>query len=405
MNTVSNRFYIQCMEDGSSLHGQLLSDKSLTQAWSGTAAVPDWAGTPANRPLIWVDLLNGSAKVTPDSGGTWWYNGSKIKFSSTQTSTVIGTKTYYGYKSVDGTAADEGNFADMFFLTGKDSTSADPLNGSPAIGITDNLASSDNVDVDSITYQGAYSIGGAQVGFSCTATVKITGISSSGIFGIIEFIGSNIITEKNQTVYMVGRLFDASGAPIASGFTTQWYKDGVSIGNGTQITVGGVTYQNGKTVNEADVTDNTVIECAFSYVSGGATLTYSAFENIDDQTDPEQMYIQHNGAYDNAETLKQGGSVTWNVWVGTQTDSTVDTSWQTFYMKLLNAQGNVVKTSISGLPDVVSDPDSPYYDEWRQMSVDSTSHKAYVAITYDIVKQNFSGYMTAIVLAEKTQQS
>ena len=82
MSTVSNRFYVECIDDGATLHGQLLSNKSLTQAWTGTTAVPNWT-TAANQPTIYVDLLDGNTSVEPDSGGTWYYNGVALEFDST----------------------------------------------------------------------------------------------------------------------------------------------------------------------------------------------------------------------------------------------------------------------------------------------------------------------------------
>ena len=78
MSTVSNRFYVEAIDDGSTLHGQLLSTKALTQAWNGSAAIPDWTQA-ANQPIVFVDLLSGSQKVTPDAGGTWYYNNQEIE--------------------------------------------------------------------------------------------------------------------------------------------------------------------------------------------------------------------------------------------------------------------------------------------------------------------------------------
>ena len=59
MSTISNRFFIEAIDDGSTLHGSLLSTKPLTQALvSSGAAVPDWT-VAANQPIVYVDLING----------------------------------------------------------------------------------------------------------------------------------------------------------------------------------------------------------------------------------------------------------------------------------------------------------------------------------------------------------
>lgn len=384
MSRVSNRFYVEALEDGSTLHGQLLSTHALSQAWSGTAAVPNWT-VAANQPIIYVDLLSGTTKVTPDAGGTWYYNNTEIQWASDSATAV----------STDGRFQKVSNYP----------------SGSPtaAIKIIANLAASDNVNTDTITYVGSYTVGGAPVGFSMTTFVRITSISSTGIFGMIEFIGSNIVTEKNQVVRMYGRLYDASGTEISgTAFSTVWKKDGVTLGNGSSATVDGVTYQNYMQISESDITDNSVVECTFTYVTNvdgtQTTLTFKTFENVDDQTDLEQMYIQYNGGNDTSAALKSGQSITWDIWMGTQDSPAVDTSWDTFYVKLLSSDGTVVTDAITGIPQVVSsDPSSPYYG-FRQLVWDGSA--AHITITYAIVTSaTFGRYLTGIVLAEKADSS
>jgi hypothetical protein len=214
-------------------------------------------------------------------------------------------------------------------------------------------------------------LGGSPIGFSVSTFIRITGISSAGIFGFIEFVGSNIVTEKNQVVTMYARLFSADGNEItatASGspFSTAWKMNNASIGAGGDVTVNGQTYHNAKQVSESQITDNSIIECDFSYITTidgtSTTLTYTTFENVDDQTDLEQMYIQYNGGNDTSATLKKGGQpITWNIWMGTQDDPTVDTSWNEFYVKLLDSDGNVVNNTITGIPSEITDPSDDHY--------------------------------------------
>ena len=385
MSRVSNRFFVEAIEDGSTLHGQLLSNHALTQAWTGSAAVPDWTQS-ANQPIIYVDLLSGNTKVSPDAGGKWYYNGTEITWVDSSATAV----------STDGRFQKVANYP----------SSSNPTD---AIKIIANLASSSNVDTDVIAFAGSYTIGGAPIDFRVATNIRITGITSNGIFGFIEFLNSNVVTEKNQVVKMYARLFSADGTEIvATGngtpFSTTWKKDNTSIGNGASVSYGGNTYYNGKEVNESAITDNSVIECDFSYVVSidgtSTTLEYKAFENIDDQTDYEQLYIQYDGANNTSATLKSG-SITWKIWMGTQTDPTVDTSWDTFYVKLLNSNGGVVLDDISGIPNVVSDSPSSEYYGFRELTLDN-ENKAEVTITYNLVKSSlFNKYLTGIVLAEK----
>lgn len=386
MSSVSNRFYVEAINDSSTLHGQLLSTKALTQAWTGSAAVPNWSQA-ENQPIVYVDLLNGNTKVSPDSGGTWYYNNAPIEWASSSATAV----------STDGRFQKVNNYPSIAAPTA-------------AIKIIDNLAGDGNVNTDSISYSGTFTIGGAPVGFSVATFVRITSVSSQGIFGFIEFVGSNIVTEKNQVVTMFPRLFGADGNEItATGtgtpFSTAWKMNNTSIGNGETKIVGGQTYYNAKQISEANIVDNSIIECTFTYVINvdgtQTTLTYTTFENVDDQTDLEQMYIQYNGANETSAALKRDTSITWNIWMGTQDDPTVDTSWQTFYVKLLNSAGNVVLDNISGIPNAITTVGDPHYG-YRDLSGTWDGSAVHITITYDIVKSStFGKYLTGIVLAEK----
>jgi hypothetical protein len=168
MSTVSNRFYVEAIDDGSTLHGQLLSTKALTQAWNGSASIPDWTQA-ANQPIVFVDLLSGTQKVSPDAGGTWYYNNQEITWADSSATAI----------STDGRFQKVNNY---------------PTSGSPtaAIKIIANIASASNVNTDSISYSGQYTIGGSPIEFNLSTLVKITSASANSVFGFIEFVGSNI---------------------------------------------------------------------------------------------------------------------------------------------------------------------------------------------------------------------
>ena len=390
MSSVSNRFYVEAIDDGTTLHGQLLSTKSLSQAWTnGNVAVPSWT-TPANQPTVYVDLMCGASKVTPDEGGTWYYNGNPIAWASSSATAT----------STDGLFQKVNNYPNS-------------TNPTAAIKIIGNIASSTNVNTDSLTYSGTYTLQGSPIGFSVSTLIKITGISSAGIFGFIEFVGSNVVTEKNQNITMYARLFNANGEELvavsnSNPFSTTWKMNNTSKGAGTDVTIGGATYYNAKQINESNITDNSVIECTFSYttmIDGvSTTLTYKAYESIDDQTDYEQMYIQYSGGSDTAATLKPNGTITFDIWMGTQDDPKVDTSWTDFYVKLLGADGTVINSNISGVPNVISSQSDPHYG-WRDISGDGSV--AHITLTYAIVHDSatFKNYLTGIVLAEKQESA
>ena len=378
MSTVSNKIYVQAIDDGSTLHAQLLSTQPLSQAYTPSGCVPNWSNvqSPDIRPIIYLDLIHGTDKVKADAGGTWTYNGSPIEFNSSS----------------------------PFELVTNYPTSANPT---PAIRIKGNLANSDNVDTDSIGYTGSYTLSGKAISFTLTTFVRITGITANGIFGQIIFTdSSNIITEKNQNKVMYGRLYDASGNEIDHTlYTTIWQINDGGTSAGTDI--GG--YHEAFTVNEADITDNAVIRCIFSYTVPGTTtlLRFNAYETIDDQTDPEQMYIQ-SVVTTSAGTavpdgggmeLHQGQQVEFRFWMGTMTNPTPDASWKDFYIRLHKSDGTIVTTSF---PDAtINDVNASYGTGYRKVDWDASNNYASIIFTYDRVKESFDKYLTGYIKATK----
>ena len=351
MSTVSNRFYVTAIDDGTTLHGALQSTKPLSQAWTGSAAVPDWANAD-NRPVIYLTLMEGSSYVLPESVYKWKYNGVEIDFS-------------------------QGVFEKVTYIPQGYSSAV------PAIRINQNMASSENVDVDIISFEGSYEMAGAQVGFSASATIRITTVTSGGLFGIIEFDGEKNITEKGQQIRMFGTLFDGSGNEITSGYTAAFY-----LNDENNLIKTTTPLDRFAVVNEGDIVDSAVIICKFTYSENGQT--YTAYDTIDDQQDPEFMYIQYNGANGNAASLKKGETVTFNIWMGLTNDSAVEQGWM-FKLKVLNANGEVNAAQFNDIPNADD-------DGWRALQV--VQGKASVAVSYDTTKA-LGNYMTGLILAEK----
>ena len=108
--------------------------------------------------------------------------------------------------------------------------------------------------------------------------------------------------------------------------------------------------------------------------------------------DNEFMYIQYNGANGNAASLRKGGDpATFAIWIGKNNDPTVDQTFAYFQVKLLNGSGSVILTDYTsqGIANPVntSDPSNPNYG-WRPLDVSSATHKAGLAVTYEIVAAN-----------------
>lgn len=361
MSQISNRFYVTALEDGTTLHGNLASDRALTQAWNGTTAVPNWAD-PNEQPTIYLTLLSGATLVAPASGYKWYYNGTEISDSDSRFQKTTKSVTYAGQTVT-----------------------------MPALKIVANLASSSNVDVDMITFKGSYVINGSGIEFSCDAQVRISAITANGKLGVINFVnGVSDITEAGQVITMYGMLYNADGQ-AANGVTTKWYLNDSSTPTIGQTISG---YTNAYQVGASQVVDHATIRCEFYDASNN--LLYTSYAGIDDMQDPEFMYIQYNGNNGNAASLRKDETASFQIWVGKRDDASVlgGTSTPTYpiiKVQLLNGGGSVIMTT--GLATNIPDPDA---NGWRTLPM--SGGKGSITPHYDTVNGNGKN-ITGIVIA------
>lgn len=360
MSNISNHFFLNVIDDGTTLHGNLSSEIPLAQAWNGASAVPDWTVS-TNQPLIYLTLLNGKNLVAPTTT-TWYYNGVDVSSDS------------------------------RFEITTRNVTYNGTTLAMPALRIVSNLASSANKDIDVITLEGTYEIDGNGIDFTATAQIRISGIEANGYIGLINFVnGISDITDKGQVITMYGRLYDPDGQSDSS-VTTKWYLNDSTTGtNGASKTVDSTTYANAYQVEEEDVVDHATIRCEF-YKDGN--IVYTAYASVDDMQDPEFMYIQYNGNNGNAASLRKGDSATFEIWVGTRDDASVlggttNPTYPNFKIQLLDGSGSVITADIPGLPTADS-------NGWRSFT--HSEGKISLTLVYDIVN-TYGKNMTGIVVA------
>lgn len=391
MSTISNKFFIQILEDGSSLHGQLLSTITPSQSYKDGQFIPNWATTASARPMIYLSLQNGNNNIQPDSGYVWSYNGQSIAFSGTQTTETIGDTTYNGYKSVDGGAGYASGVADKFFKTS--------YNGMPALGIISNIASSSNVDVDVIRFDGTVTLTSNPVGFSAFTNITITQWTSGGYQGVLSFPNGNEIRSAGQTLGCVAKLFNdsgeitnpQSGTPIVE---YKWYYEGNPTVQGT-----GATFN----ILESAVTDFAIVRCDFYItINGTRTLVASAFGQVDDKQDPEYMWIMYNGTNGNGASLRANESVTMSICIGTPDDPTPNTAWTSFKVKLIDSDGVVIQGTSQG--QYTPQNDSVFHitadasDEYRRtlpVNAGVATAKVYYDDVVNMSKKGLTGYVVA----------
>lgn len=371
MSSISNRFYVTALEDGTTLHGNIASDKSLSQSWNGSSAVPDWT-VAANQPTLYVTLLSGTTLVVPDNTGKWYYNDH-------------GAETEI-------TAQDA-----RFQITTKSITYAGQTATVPALKIVANLASNANVDIDTIIYKGSYTINGSGIGFTAQAQIRITSISKGSNVGVINFVGGvSDITTEGQVITLYGKCYGGESGTEITGYTTKWYVNDATAGvNGEAKTVDGTTYQNAFQISEGTVVDHATIRCEF-YKS--TELLDTAYAGVDDMQDPEYMYIQYEGNNGNAASLRTGETAHFQIWVGRRDDPSVlgGTSSPTFNhlkVKLLDGNGAAIigGSLATGIP--ASDNEG-----WRDLSNLISEGKFPLTPHYDTIAANGKN-VTGILVA------
>ena len=311
MSTISNKFIVSIIEDGVTLHGELRATRSLTQAYKSGTCIPDWTDT-SKQPVIYMTLMDGQKPQLINSGYKWYYNGAEI----TSTDTRFEILTNYQH---DGRVV-------------------------PALKIVQNLATSTNVDLDIITFKGTTTLSSNTVDVESSINVRITEWTSGGYLGVIDFAnGRSDITRENLSVTAQGILYDDSGNPV-NGVTYKWFFEGDSPSAQPRST------QSSFPITDSMVVDYVVVRCEFyTTINNDQILAYTAYAEVDDMQDPEYMWIKSNANNGNAASLRKDENVIFTICVGTQEDPTPITSWNSYKVKTLDSEGQVVnETSISG---------------------------------------------------------
>ena len=137
-------------------------------------------------------------------------------------------------------------------------------------------------------------------------------------------------------------------------------------------------------------------------VNGVRTLVASAFGSVDDQQDPEYMWIMYNGANGNGVSLRANESVTMSICIGTPDDPTPDTAWTSFKVKLIDSEGEVIQGTSQG--QYTPQNDSVFHitadasDEYRRplpVNAGVATAKVYYDDVVNMSKKGLTGYVVA----------
>lgn len=347
MGQISNRILISSVNDGTTIHGALRATKSLTQGWTGAAAIPNWEDLSSEyyHPIVYLTLFNGNTQINPTSY-SWYYNGTLLTFDSSGMSTNSGMV---------------GWFKDSF----EDPDGASGIGQTRCLTICHNLASGSNVDIDLISIRGTVEIGGAPVNFESGIDVTISKIDSNGYLGILSFVDGKCTVNGDSDYVSVIADLQTGGSTPAFGVAWQFNAQDVSGSTANNIqfyttnafTTTSSTPTKYVRIYGRKVTDIATLVCKF-YVPAtvsDSNLQTSASVVIDDVGDPEYLYIRYkmNGGTspnDGAPvSLHSGQYVTYNMWVARADDSnSVFSTFNRFYVQPHNASGALINGSSFG---------------------------------------------------------
>lgn len=343
---ISNSFFVQVIEDGSSIRGEIRSTAPLAQAFNGGSCVPNWTPTGTNNPVVYIVLQNGASYILPDSNYKWFYNGEEILWDDNGKSLLM----------VQGLAA--GTFEKVTNYTPDMYQSGQYV---PAIKIAKNVASSDNVDIDVIRFDGQKTLSTNPIRFTASIDVSITELLKGGYMGLIYLAPGTTdkdISSKTDFVELVARLYNSEGNEVTSadGAKYRW------LINDTQVkpTTTGPGTDNTLKVEESDIYDYGIVKCEFYIPKEDPnhagqmidTLVSSDYLEIDDTQDPQEMYFAYNGANGKAASLRAGEQVSFSIWVAdagnpNQTQNPPDKSFKKWKVMLVDSNKETLLQDLS----------------------------------------------------------
>jgi hypothetical protein len=353
MPQVSNRFFVTAIQDGQVASGYLRADRSLQQFYDRETATcaPDWSVVMSGgvdtgiHPIITAYTRLGGTIQAPQTN-KWYWNGQEIVFSGNNSTNFTYTK--------DGT-----NYP--LFVKGTNPQ------GLPTLKINGNLAgwnASDpktvNIDQDIISNQGTMEAGGDSLAYAMDIVVRLSQlVATNGYWGDISYDGNSVITSPDITsaagkVKLLPSLYLGTTAQAAADFSVKWYIEGVSDYSGYANPTRFNTKKSGTqdamslTLTADDVVDNVTVRCDF--FDSSDNLKCSAYIEVDDAQDDDEMQITHPGGESNAN-LRKGESVTFTIWMCSRTDVTqIKNGYTQFKVKLLSSTGATITSQI-GTPD------------------------------------------------------
>lgn len=260
MSIASNLTTFTRVIDGDVITTHMYSTEILVQRLKAGAdtPMPDWTIS-SNQPTIYPRAIsqNTGKRITIHSP-KWYYNGSLIE---------SGNPTFLTTTHNDGGVV------------------------VPALKIVGNLASINNLDLDTIRFEGKATIASVEYNVSGTVEVRIEEMVGEPYDGIIKATEGGVIDNDTSEVTATAILYNG-GVQISSEVTYKWFRVGKS--GDTELTPPTST-PNKMTFKDEDIDSELTIRVDFYY---NGTKVYSVTRLLSDETDPYFLEVSIDGPVD-----------------------------------------------------------------------------------------------------------
>lgn len=329
MSTVKGQTTIKYVKQGDTLTCGLRSTFPLKQfvANGSDTVTPSFA---ENQPIIYPVIKSSltATRVSPlTSGVAWAYNSTTLSFDDD------------GYSEACGDLA-AGTFLSAWKTI--DSISV------PTLTILDEIASADNVDSDTITFQATVNTGFATT-VSASIEIAIEQTDGESCLAYISVDNGGVIDDDTSSLTAKAHLL-IGGTEVTSDVTYTWYKMVVTDGVDGWVATGDTSQS--VTISESDVSTSELYKCTCTYSSKSA----DAVLEVSDETDTLIIYANPTDGSGNTvsdEVSDSQTSVTYVPTVVRRSDQ-VEQSGFTFYYLLTNTSGDTIASQDEGDSFVVT---------------------------------------------------
>lgn len=323
MSNVSGITTIKYVRQGDTLSCGLRSTFPLKQFVTGGNGIvsPSFA---ANKPCVYPVIRSSltATRISPlTEGVSWYYNGTKITFGTDGLSAAMGDLAAGTFKSetksVDGVTV-------------------------PTLTILKDIASSSNIDPDTILFQATVNTG-FKTGVSASIEIAIEQTNGEAFLPYITVNNGGIIDDQVSSLTAKAHLL-IGGTEKTDGVSYEWFKMKVTDGLDGWISTGAKAQT--LTIAESDISSSELYKCVITY----GDKTAEAVLEVSDETDVLIIYPNPTDGSGNTvpeELSESQPSIVYAPEIRKRSDQSVQSGFTKYYL-LTNSSGDTISSQDGG---------------------------------------------------------